>query len=296
MPLIIPSGATVATGMSRVADMGLYADEIFIEGFSYSGDYDEPYVGQIQVERFDPDDSIEPKNPGSKLVVDTYENDVMNINCNNGFQKSVVVPQYYTATLPTPVLANTVWNTTEAIRIGRQKAALAALIAGLGSKQLVNPSDSSTALTTTNVTEMILEDLKLLRKNHARPDIVIMSVDAYSKMLSRVGKDFTTEYNDEVVRTGRIGRWMGMYFLESTLLSQGKTFKYIDGSGSTQSVNTTGVDYIMYDHRAFTIIDKLIALRALDSLDYVGTQVQMEIDSGFAVTNGDCVLVRQVSD
>ena len=49
----------------------------------------------------------------------------------------------------------------------------------------------------------------------------------------------------------------------------------------------------MYDHMAFSIIDKLVMLRTIDNPNAAGALVQEEVDSGFKVTNKACVVVKK---
>lgn len=288
MALLVGS-ATVASGMSPVVEGALYADEVFIDGLTYTSKYDVSAAGQIQVEKYSPDNSITPKTPGTNFTDTEYANTVVEINCNNSFQKSAKVPAYYEASMPTSVLANKTWDTTEAVRIGRQKSGLAVLV-DKGLK-----SDSTTALTVDTIKSQVLTDRAYLRKLHAKPNVVICTVDAYNLILEASGKDFTPGINDEVTRTGRVGMWLGMIFIESSLLSQDEKYTYLDGSGNSVEVDTTGVDYIMYDYNALSIIDKLTLLRIIDSENFAGSKVQEEIDVGYAITNTDCVIVKETA-
>ena len=52
-------------------------------------------------------------------------------------------------------------------------------------------------------------------------------------------------------------------------------------------------DFIMYDFMAYSLIDRLDALRIKESEQFVGSKVQEEICSGFKVTNKDCVIVKK---
>lgn len=285
MALIVGS-ATVATGMSPVVEGALYADEIFIDGMTYTSKFDVSDAGQIQVEKYEPGTPVTPKTPGSNFVSEEYKNTVVVINTNNSFQKSTKVPAYYQATMPADVLANKTWDTTEAVRVGRQMSGLAVLIdEGLA-------SDSEDALTSTNIKAQIIADRSYLRKLHAHPNVVICSVDTYSKILEAAGKDFTPGINDEVVRMGRVGYWLGMLFLESSALSQEAKLTYLDEKGTAVTVDSEGVDYIMYDYAAFSIIDRLNMLRVIDSEEFAGSKVQEELDVGYAVTNKDCVMIK----
>ena len=282
---LVVGQATVATGMSPVVEGGLYADEIFQDGVTFTSEHDIGNAGQIQVEVYSPDNSIEPKTPGADFTNSEYANTVIDINTNNSFQKSQKVPAYVQATMPTSVLLNKIWAVTEDIRIARQKTGLAVL-ATEGTA-----SADTDAITSAKVKEKVLALRKELRKKHARPDTVIASVDAYSSMLETAGKDYTPVSNDSVVATGRVGYWMGMLWVEATLL--GGSFKYNDASGVAQAVDTSDIELVMYDHMAFSIIDKLVMLRTIDNPNAAGSLVQVEIDSGFKVTNKDCVIVKK---
>ena len=287
MALVVGS-ATVATGMSPVVEGGLYADEIFQDGVTFTSEHDVGNAGQIQVEVYSPDNSIEPKTPGADFVNSEYANTVIDINTNNSFQKSQKVPAYVQATMPTSVLINKTWAVTEDIRIARQKTGLAVLV----SEGTVASSDTD-AITAANVKEKVLALRKELRKKHARPDVVIASVDTYSAMLEAAGKDYTPITNDSVVATGRVGYWMGMLWVEATLL--GGSFKYNNASRNAITVDTSKVELIMYDHMAFSIIDKLVMLRTIDNPNAAGALIQEEVDSGFKVTNAACVVVKKTA-
>lgn len=282
---LVVGQATVATGMSPVVEGGLYADEIFQDGITFTSEHDVGNAGQIQVEVYSPDNSIEPKTPGADFINSEYANTVIDINTNNSFQKSQKVPAYVQATMPTSVLLNKTWAVTEDIRIARQKTGLAVLVTE------GTASSDTDAITSANIKEKVLALRKDLRKNHARPDVVIASVDAYSAMLETAGKDYTPVANDSVVATGRVGYWMGMLWVEATLL--GGSFKYRNDSGVVQTVDTSKVELIMYDHMAYSIIDKLVMLRTIDNPNAAGALVQEEVDTGFKVTNPACVTVKK---
>ena len=284
MALVVGS-ATVATSMSPVVEGGLYADEIFQDGITFTSEHDAGNAGQIQVEVYSPDNSIEPKTPGADFVNSEYANTVVDINTNNSFQKSQKVPAYVQATMPTSVLINKTWAVTEDIRIARQKTGLAVLVS---EGTVLNDND---AITSANIKEKVLAIRKDLRKKHAKPDVVIASVDTYSAMLETAGKDYTPVSNESIVATGRIGYWMGMLWVEATLL--GGSFKCNNASGVATSVDTSKVELIMYDHMAFSIIDKLVMLRTIDNPNAAGALVQEEVDSGFKVTNAACVAVKK---
>ena len=282
---LVVNGATVATAMSPIVEAGLYADEIFIEGRTFTSQYDVDSAGQIQVEKYSPDMEVKAKVPGSNFSDKDYKNTVININCNNAFQYSQKVPAYFEATMPTSVKMNQTLRTTENVRIGRQKAGLAALVHG-GTE-----STNTGAITETNFKEEFLKDRKILVDKFAKPNVAITSTEVYNIMLKLAGTEFTPSTNENVVTTGQVGYWMGILWIEAPLL--GGSLSFLNESGVEQSVDTANIDYILYDYKAYSIIDKLTMLRVIDSEDFAGSKIQEEIDTGFKVTNADCVLVRK---
>ena len=282
---LVVNGATVATAMSPIVEAGLYADEIFIEGRTFTSQYDVDSAGQIQVEKYSPDMEVKAKVPGSNFSDKDFKNTVISINCNNAFQYSQKVPAYFEATMPTSVKMNQTLRTTENVRIGRQKAGLAALVHG-GTE-----STNNEAITETNFKEEFLKDRKILVDKFAKPNVAITSTEVYNIMLKLAGTEFTPSTNENVVTTGQVGYWMGILWIEAPLL--GGSLSFLNESGLEQSVDTANIDYILYDYKAYSIIDKLTMLRVIDSEDFAGSKIQEEIDTGFKVTNADCVLVRK---
>ena len=282
---LVVNGATVATAMSPIVEAGLYADEIFIEGKTFTSQYDVDSAGQIQVEKYSPDMEVKAKVPGSNFSDKDYKNTVITINTNNAFQYSQKVPAYFEATMPTSVKMNQTLRTTENVRIGRQKAGLAALVHG-GTE-----STNNEAITETNFKEEFLKDRKILVDKFAKPNVAITSTEVYNIMLKLAGTEFTPSTNENVVTTGQVGYWMGILWIEAPLL--GGSLSFLNESGIEQAVDTANIDYILYDYKAYSIIDKLTMLRVIDSEEFTGSKIQEEIDTGFKVTNADCVLVRK---
>ena len=289
MALVIGGNASVATGMSPIVEAGLYADAIFIDGVSFTSQHSIGSAGQIQVEKYAGGRGVKPGVPGGNFADRGYVNTVVNINVNNSFRDSVKVPTYFEATMPTPVLMNKTLEVTKRVGTGRQESALAALVA-----QGTTSADDE-ALTKDNIKSKVIEARSGLRKKHAKPNVVIASVDTYALMLEAAGKDFTPMYNDDVIRQGKIGLWLGMLWVEADLLD-GSTndYQYLTEAGVATTVDTSDVDFIMYDFMAFSLIDRLDALRIKESEQFVGSKVQEEICSGFRVTNANCVLVKKV--
>ena len=237
---LVVNGATVATAMSPIVEAGLYADEIFIDGKTFTSQYDVDSAGQIQVEKYSPDMEVKAKVPGSNFSDKDYKNTVISINCNNAFQYSQKVPAYFEATMPTSVKMNQTLRTTENVRIGRQKAGLAALVHG------GTASTNNVAITETNFKEEFLKDRKILVDKFAKPNVAITSTEVYNIMLKLAGTEFTPSTNENVVTTGQVGYWMGILWIEAPLL--GGSLSFLNESGAEETVDTANIDYILYDY------------------------------------------------
>lgn len=289
MALIIANNATVATGMSPIVEAGLYADPIFIDGVTFTSQYDVGAAGQIQVQVFQGGRGVKPKTPGGNFNAREYTNEVININCVNGYQDAVKVPEYYANTIPGNVLMPKVLEVTQKVGGGRQESALAALVNQSTEVEL------DEEITAANVKQTVLKVREQARKNWAYPDIIIASINMYSKMLEAAGKEYTPQYNEDALRRGKIGYWLGYLWIDASLLdgaTDDYTYREVDGEDIV--VDTSDVEFVMYNWRAFSVIDKLVGLRTINAEGFFGSLVQAEIDTGFKVTNKkQCYVARK---
>ena len=286
MSLVINSAATVATGMSPIVDAALAADSVFIDGVSYTSEHDIGNAGQVQIV-VDSLTTVEPGVPGGNFSDNEYANTVVDLNINNSFKESDKVPSYFENTMPVDLLMQKTLHVSESIRVGRQKTILAAVV-----KSLTAAADTE-AVTSANVKAKVLAARTALRKAHAHPNVIIASVDVYSAMLTVAGSEYTPVKNDEVVRDGRIGYWMGILWVECSLLDGSSSYKWIDGSGETQTVDCSKVEFIMYEFRKLAIVDRLDGLRIKESEKFFGSLVQGEVVTGIKVKNTSAFFLKK---
>lgn len=279
MALVIGGAATVATGMSPIVDAALAADDIFIDGLSYSSEHEIGNAGQIQVV-CGTVDAIDPTVPGGDFSHNAYANTVKDINCNNSFKDSVKVPAYFEASMPVDVLMSKTLQVTESCRVGRQKAILAALCYGL--------TDDQKAAVTGVVDTDIMTARAALRKKNAKPNVVIADVDTYSAMLATAGTKYVPYKNEEIVTTGRIGFYLGMLWIECPLMGEtSQSVKFYDASGTLRTVDVSAVKFIMYQADKLAVVDRLDGLRVKESESFFGSLVQEELVTGILVKNVD---------
>lgn len=285
MALII-GNATIATGMSPIVSEALYDDEFLVDGVTYTSKHDVGSAGQIQIVKHSAGSIQAPVAPGSDFTDTTYANTVVDLNCNNAFQRSEKIAMFYEATMPVDLKAERVWDLTKKVARDRRAAALAVLV-----KQGTDAADT-TAVTKSNIKTLIVNGRQALVKKNAKPNVVIASPEVYGAMLLAAGTEYTPLFNDNVAREGRIGSYMGILWFESSLLDGTSSYKYAKADGTYETVDISDVDYILYDGEALSIVDKLTGLRQIDSEDFYGSKIQEELVSGILVTNADCVLVK----
>ena len=73
------------------------------------------------------------------------------------------------------------------------------------------------------------------------------------------------------------------------------SIKYYDHSGTQQTVDMTNVQYVMYYHEALSIVSNFDLARIIDSERFSGSLAQVEMNTGYRVTNPDLAAVRSVS-
>lgn len=286
MALVINSMATVATGMSPVVEEALFDDEFLIDGLTYTSKHSIGSAGEIQVVKHAAGSIVPPVEPGSDFTDTSYANTVVNITCNNAFQRSEKVAAFYEATMPIDVKADRVYGVTKEVARDRRAATLAVLV-----KQGTDAADT-TAVTKSNIKDLIINGRQALVKKNAKPNVIIASPEVYGAMLKAAGTEYTPVFNDSVAREGRVGTFMGILWFESSLLNGVDSYKYKKADGNYETVDISDVDYILYDGNALSIVDALSALRIIDSEDFFGSKIQEELASGILVTNADCVLVK----
>ena len=149
------------------------------------------------------------------------------------------------------------------------------------------------AITKANIVSKIIAGRKSIRKQKASANVVLASVETYSTMLEQAGDKFTPVMNDEIVRTGQMGYWLGMLWVECNMMDLANDAKYYDFTGTLKTVDLTKVDYIMYDWRGLHIVDLLSMARLKDSENFNGTLAQVEICTGYRLGDANYAVVKK---
>ncbi|WP_279160538.1 hypothetical protein [Thomasclavelia cocleata] len=271
---------------SSIVEPNLYCDNILEPGITYNSDFQgDANSGLVKVYKQKSDGATNPTTPAGDFEDTNAENELIDVRLNNSFRKSKKIYKVQ-ANAVSYALADTTFSTAiNDVKEGYQAAGVACL-ATEGSKL-----DSTTALSKSNIKRMVLDMRAALRKKKAKADVVFASVDAFTYMLEAAGDQFTPAKNDEMVATGQVGYWLGMKWYEANA-TENTAAVYYDHAGEKHTVDLSGVDLIMYDHRFFSIVDNLEEMRLIDSEKFVGSLAQIEINAGYRVTTADAVITK----
>jgi hypothetical protein len=139
------------------------------------------------------------------------------------------------------------------------------------------------------LTKSILADREQIRVNGGTPDVLIVSPEMESIFLANAltpGNAFLPETNEELLKTGKIGRLYGMAVYSSNLIGGGTpSVLPVAGNAPANTGAAADCEYIIYDHDAFAIAADILGLRMVNAIDFFGSYAQIEAVMGGGVTN-----------
>lgn len=273
--------ANVATAMSDIVEHSMHSDPVFIDGFTYSSEYKMSDAGQIEVLKYDGGDDIEVTTPGKPFAkTEDYTNDVIQINLINSLPKSIRVPDYFDVTLPTNPMRDMVWEGTQKLIEARER-----VMTGI----LVDQStvlDDTTELTTANISDKVEDYLVIAKRNHSRPNILMVSPEMEGTIRKTFGKEIIPWTNEQVLINGELYFWKGLLVVSNTWLMQSlKTLDYYKEVSSKIQVDASTTELALYEGKALAFIMAIAGQRIIPDPNSFSKLLQLEIVGGGAVTN-----------
>lgn len=274
---------------SAIVEPNLYFDAIFQPGRTYTDEHQgDASSGLVKVYKINADGIQDPQMPAGDFSHEKAENDLIDLRLNNSQRKSKKIYKVQANAVPYDMAEIHLSAAVSDCKEGWQASGLACL-AHEGT--VLTDTD---AITVKNIKTKIIAARKAARKGKAVPNVVLASVDAYSTMLEAAGDQYTPVTNDNMVETGQVGKWLGMLWVEcNEMILEGA--KYYDFAGNLQTEDLSAIDFIMYDFRAFSIVDNLEEIRIIDSENFVGSLAQVEINTGYRVTTKEKVVIKKTA-
>jgi len=208
---------------------------------------------------------------------------------DKAFQRSRKIYNAVAVAVAYSVAASELEVATKEVREGWNLEAMESLLAGDVS---VTPPVNTTATATdgSDIYDDVVENRQKLVELKGTPTTMMASPETYSKLLKSPEFQRTGNIGDSTVANGIVGRIAGLDVIEYNIFDS----SYTNGdviAGITLDSNDK-VEYVIYDRDAYSIVTSLDMVRLKDSERFNGTLAQVEIVSGYKVTNDDRVLAK----
>lgn len=282
------TGKNIDEKYSKLVEPNLYYDSIFRPGATCSDRYKENDAGVIYVHKLGAK-TIAPAVPGGDYSHQQDQDTLITIAINNEFKYSEKISKIADDQTAYPIVVAEMEDILATTKEARDLSGLACL--GYEGTAVT----SNTQLAANNIKAQILAVRKALVETKVKPTTVLCSAATYALILEAAGTQYTPIINDKTVSEGRVGRWLGLDFIECpAMVSTAAT--YYDYTGTLRTKNLSGVDFIMYSKDAFSVLDTLQDAAVVDGRPiFWGSFVQTNMLVGYRVTNSACVAVRSYS-
>ena len=272
---VVRGSETVDTKFSALVEPNLFPDMIFQPNITFTDKYETDAMGQLFVRKLGK--GTVDVTTGLTFSHQQTADALISIVLDKHFKQSEAIYEAVEVARTSGSGVQKFETLMANVQAAWQKEANDSLVAGATASALTTATTSSTLFKTN-----FIGVRKELRDNDANPDVIIVSTKQYAYMLDYSGKEYQPNYNDEVMRTGSVGRFLGANVYESTILAD-------DGTSGA-------VEFVFYDHDAYSILSQLVGARIIDAgKDWVGSAAQVHIISGFKVTTPARVYKKTVA-
>lgn len=283
------TGHYVDDKYSPLLEPNLWYNNIFIPGVTYTDKYQLGPAGQIMIHK--PGVStITATTPGADFSDAIVQDSLITISLDKQFNRSRKIYGATLASVAYSAAASELETAIQEVRKGWTLAAWNALVKTTSiqvSDNLLTVVDNST----TPVYDQIVADRAKLVALGAKPDTLIVSPATYAYLLKSDEFQRTGAIGDNTIANAIVGRVAGMNVVEYEAADSGLT----DGDtiGGVTWASGDLFEYAMYDSDAFSIVTSVEAIRLVEEpTRFVGTLAQVQIVSGFKLTNPDRALLK----
>jgi hypothetical protein len=273
---------------SPLVEPNLFANNIFQPGITFTDKYQLGAAGQIFVHKPGVG-TITPTAPGADFSDSIVQDSLITIQLNKQFNRSRKIYGATVASVAYPIAATEIETAVKEIRAAWNLQAVKSLIG----ESSIKVSDNITTLATAStIYDQIVADRQKLVEAKANPDTIIVSPSVYALLLKSDEFQRTGTIGDAAVADGRVGRIAGLNVVEYESLDDAAANGASIG-GITWVAADDELEYVIYDHDAFSIVTSVNATRVVDEpTRFVGTLAQVEIVSGFKLTNPNRALLK----
>lgn len=253
---------------SSLLEENLFENSVLIPGVTYSTNWQgDAASGAVKIYKLT-SGTVTAGTPGRDFTNVDGANTLLTLNLDKNFQKSYKIFGVQAAAVDHDMGSGYLQLAVKEVSQGWQASALGVLEAA------ATDMADITAITKSNVYGYMVDARKVLVDAGAMADIAMVSTAVYASLVKSPEFTHASSLGDSVIATGALGKVAGMLVFESQSLA-------------------AATDFIVYDHMTFAIATNLEAMRVIDSEHFTGSLAQVEINSGFLVTNADRTLIKK---
>ena len=290
MPLLYPAstGHTVDDKYSALVEPNLFAANVFQPGVTFTDKYQIGPAGQIMVHKPGVG-TVTPTAPGADYTDAIVQDSIVTISLDKQFNRSRKIYGATAASVAYPIAASELETGLQEIKAAWNKQAAKSFLTTTG---LNKDTNILTVLATdgSDAYDTIVNSRQILVEKNANPDTLIVTPATYSKLLKAPEFQRSTQISDTAIADGVVGRIAGLNVFEYSALNASVTTG--DAVAGITLASGDEIEYIIYDSDAFSIITSVEQVRVVDSERFNGTLAQVEIVSGFKLTNPDRAIVK----
>lgn len=288
---------TVDTVFSKILVKNLFKDETFVAGKTFTDKYNER-GGQIYARRLGKTAATvkdATASSGLDLTHTETADSLVLIQKKDAISRSEkcydLVENLRASGKSVDKVAEVVEEFKEGLQIQYMKYLLADPVTANGVLLGGATRSSSTTASTTLAGALadILADREQIRVNGGVADVIIISPEIETLFLANAytaGNAFLPETNEEVLKSGKIGRLYGMDVYTSNLIGGGTpSVLPVAGNAPANANAAAKCEYIIYDHDTFAIAADIVGLRMVNAIDFFGSYAQIEAVVGGGVVN-----------
>lgn len=298
---------TVDTVFSKILVSNLFKDETFKPGITFTNKYNER-GGQIYARRLGKTAATVKQATaagGLDLTHTETADSLVLIQKNDAISRSEKCYELVETLRASGKSVDKVAEVIEEFKEGLQMQWMSYLLAapvaanGVGVGGATRSANTTADKTLDTLIASILADRQQIRVNGGNPDVLIISPEMESLFLANAytsGNAFVPEHNEELLKTGKIGRLYGMNVFSSNLIGSGTpSVLPVAGNAPANTGNALNCEYIIYDHEAFAIACDVLGLRMVNAIDFIGSYAQVEGVCGGGITNPALAIAKIVA-
>jgi hypothetical protein len=275
---------------SPLVEPNLFAGNVFQPGLTFTDKYQLGAAGQIFVHKPGVG-TVSASHPGADFEDAIVQDSLITIALDKQFNRSRKIYGATLASVSYPMAAAEMETAIQEVRAAWNLEAAKALVGATG--VIVDDNIKTVCdVDGSDIYNTIVNTRAKLRAAKANPNTLIVSPATYAKLLKAPEFQRSTQISDNTIANGIVGRIAGLNVFEYESLEDAAANGATIG-GITWVAADDELEYVMYDSDAFSIVTSVEAVRLVEEpTRFVGTLAQVQIVSGFKVTNPSRVGIK----